>query len=180
MDNCADCGAQLVAGPEAGFERSLCTDCAIRERLAWEERMDTKDCPRCRGKTRYWNRKAWRRDGREYCEKCVKDLERIWFIANSCMVCNEVICGHEKKMVPPERVQQKDPYVRSFVVQERAICWECYEEMVKKPFGVKRRGGGSGGTSNWGGGRAPSAVREHTTTRIGGLVGNLRRKLGVN
>ena len=141
MIACLECGMEILAGPDPGFGKPMCEDCAFLERRREEERLDTRDCPRCYRKTRHWGREAWRRDGREYCKECVKALERVWFIENSCMMCNELIRGHEKKIVPPERIQQKDPYVRSFVVKERGICSECYEKAVKKPFGVKARGG---------------------------------------
>jgi len=139
MESCSECGIELMAGPEPGFAKSLCGDCAIRERVAEEERRDKRDCPKCFKETRNWGREAWRRDGKEYCKACVKELERVWFIANSCMRCNELIRSHEKRVLPPERIQQMDPYVRGFVVRERAVCWECFEEATKRPFGVKIR-----------------------------------------
>ena len=137
VEACWECGVGLANGPEPGFERNLCQECAIRQRIADEERLDTRECSNCHRSTRYWGRAVWRRDGREYCKACVKALERVWFIANSCIDCNRLIGRHERKVTPPELVQRADPYVRNLVVKERKMCWDCYEAMTKRPFGAR-------------------------------------------
>lgn len=133
---CQSCGAPMM--PQEAFSNGsrACEGCASIERMREEERLDTKECPKCFRKTRGWGRKAWR-DGREYCKECEKGLERVWFIANSCMLCNRLISEGAERISPPKSMQERDPYVKNFVVGERAVCWECYVKETKRPFGVK-------------------------------------------
>lgn len=134
---CASCGGLLEPCEASSFAgRQVCGSCASLERRKEEERLDTRECPKCRKETRSWGRKAWR-DGAEYCKECEKGLERVWFIANSCMLCNRLIPNWEERIKPPRSMQERDPYVKHFVVMERAVCWECYVRETKRPSGVK-------------------------------------------
>ncbi len=135
--SCAACGSFVPScAVHEEWGTRLCGTCAILEQQKAEERRDTRECPKCFKKTRSWGRKGWR-DGREYCKDCAKELERVWFIGHSCMLCNRLIQAHERRAMPPERMQQKDPYVKSFLVTERSVCWECYVKATKRPSGVK-------------------------------------------
>jgi len=129
---CTGCGGFAGCDSFAG----KCPSCNARERAAEEERLDTKDCPKCHSATRHWGRKASRIDGREYCVGCASAMERVWTIANSCMACGEVKAEWEEKVFPPERIQERDEYVKSGQVGKRFVCRGCFEMMTRKKFGA--------------------------------------------
>ncbi len=77
-----------------------------------------------------FNRKVAASDGFVYkvSEAEEKDLKNM--VENSCMACNRLLAKGEIKVVPPEYVQERDPYVLEGFVKRRVLCVACYEKMT--------------------------------------------------
>ena len=131
---CAECGAAC--------DGTLCPGCIALRAQREAEIADTKSCPRCMKATRSWTRETFR-DGKEYCQECVKQAKAQWMAENSCMVCLLPVAGWEERTYPPERIQQRDPLVRNRIVKKRFVCRKCRETMNRRRFGVLVRRGGT-------------------------------------
>lgn len=72
-------------------------------------------------------RKTYIGKGRGYENKAVEREEMARIAENSCMMCGKMFGFGEARIVPPQRVQEQDPYIREGLVSRRYICTSCYE-----------------------------------------------------
>ncbi|MGC8710395.1 MAG: hypothetical protein ACP5RF_02190 [Candidatus Micrarchaeia archaeon] len=66
-------------------------------------------------------------DGREYENKTAERKDLAHIAENSCMMCGKMFGFGEARIVPPQRVQEQDPYIKEGLVSRRYICTSCYE-----------------------------------------------------
>ncbi|MGC8662512.1 MAG: hypothetical protein ACP5RT_01865 [Candidatus Micrarchaeia archaeon] len=59
---------------------------------------------------------------------------------NTCMICGKKFSIHEVRIVPPQVVQEQDPYVRDGIVASRCMCENCYESMASQARESMKRG----------------------------------------
>ena len=79
-----------------------------------------------------------------------RDLKHM--VENSCMYCSRLLAKEEIRVVPPEYVQERDPYVLEGFVRRRVLCVECYNKMT-------------------------SSAREKVKTRYKNMRNNIRERL---
>jgi hypothetical protein len=133
-ERCAECGS-LVHSWDARFVGGslLCQHCGLARSRREEEEADLECCARCGKATRSWNREPWR-DGSSYCGECACELEEIWVAEHSCMACGARDCDCGERFFPPERIQQRDSFVRDGKLPKRFICKDCFDLMTKRRF----------------------------------------------
>lgn len=75
-------------------------------------------------------RKRCSADGREYENEAAERKDLAHIAENSCMVCGKMFGFGEARIVPPQRVQEQDQYIKEGLVSRRYICTQCYERMA--------------------------------------------------